>query len=407
MRLSELSRFQGDAYSRGFFLSAYALWFVASFLEATLLASMVVGAPFAVARIMSYGLLILSELTARRQTRVQTLLMLALIPLGIQCLHSGISLLFDELMFIYFAKNLPFRSIAKASLALTGTLLLLVVAASQVGLIPDFMSQGSVDSRHYLGFRQALRAPQFFFVIVCLYVYLRGTRFCLLELVALSLINAWFFCMAESSLAVVLTEAALIGAFFVRRRRSSRCPLWRVMPWAFVLAGVVSVAVTLCYDPSSSFFALLNEATEGRVALGNSVFQEYGLSLLGQPLVLNGSSLDPSGQIVPTAVYRYVDCMYVKVLIQMGFLFTLVYFGALGELMRRLERRGRKTLVLIFVLIALHCLLDDLMLYLLYNPFILLLSELIPSESTSSVPEADNVRSNAKVARWKNATLSA
>ena len=141
--------------------------------------------------------------------------------------------------------------------------------------------------------------------------------------------------------------------------------------------------------------------------MGNSVFQEYGLSLLGQPLDLNGSSLDPSGQIVPTAVYRYVDCMYVKVLVQMGLLFTIVYFGALGELVRRLERSERKTLVLIFVLIALHCLLDDLMLYLLYNPFVLLLSELISSASTSSIPGADNVRSDAKVVRWKNATLNA
>ncbi len=106
-----------------------------------------------------------------------------------------------------------------------------------------------------------------------------------------------------------------------------------------------------------------------RLNLGQYSLLEYGISAWGKQIAWVGNGLDVYGNRA-TGSYLWVDCLYVQVLQRYGVIFfdyflisnDNYYVGLLSE-------KKNYMLLILLSLIAVHCMIDDLQLYLHYNTF--------------------------------------
>ena len=106
----------------------------------------------------------------------------------------------------------------------------------------------------------------------------------------------------------------------------------------------------------------------GRLALGYSTLKFYGYGLFGRQLSLVGNGLDEEG-FLNTATYDYVDNIYVLILLKAGIIFLIIFLVGMTIIMRKIYRRKDSYLYIIFILLALHGVIDDLILLPQYNSF--------------------------------------
>ena len=86
--------------------------------------------------------------------------------------------LFIMILFIYCARSIDFRKIAKFSLLESILLLFLVIFSSKIGIITNYISTEGGRIREYLGFRYALFSPMILFEAIILFFHLVNFVYC-------------------------------------------------------------------------------------------------------------------------------------------------------------------------------------------------------------------------------------
>ena len=151
----------------------------------------------------------------------------------------------------------------------------------------------------------------------------------------------------------------------------------------FFLSAIFSVYFTLNYNHLSDWQANLNEQLGGRLALGFSTLKFYGYGLLGRQLSLVGNGLDEDG-FLNTATYDYVDNLYVLMLLKAGIIFLIIFLVGMTMIMKKVYRTKDSYLYIIFILLALHGIIDDLILLPQYNSFWLVVAALFVRKNINS-----------------------
>lgn len=368
------------------FFFAYGIWLIASLVNISLFAPILGDFGYNFVRIVCIAALLLSEIMQGRyaaKTYVQLVVVVLLCCLVVSVSFSSIA---DSLLFILFGRNIGFKKFARVSLFIMAAVMALIVLGSQVGLVSDYVS-GS--GKHFLGFRYSLYPGTLFFSIVCLIIYLYHDKVSFLEASCLALVSLWLFLMTKGRLSFFLTLLLLL-VFLVFRRRFlySERPLrvLRLAPWCFVACFFLSVMLTAGYGAGVGPLHAIDEFLGGRLQLGYSAVQQYGISPFGKYILFMGNALTSEGDLAYafTGGYNYVDSMYVLMLLRCGWLFTAVFLAAYTVATKRLLQKGENLLVLVLVFIAVHCMIDDLSLRLFFNPFLFILADLFSSPEQRS-----------------------
>ena len=147
-----------------------------------------------------------------------------------------------------------------------------------------------------------------------------------------------------------------------------RLILNRIFLGIFFLSAIFSIYLTLNYNHLSDWQANLNEQLGGRLALGYSTLKFYGYGLFGRQLSLVGNGLDEDG-FLNTATYDYVDNLYVLMLLKAGIIFLILFLVGMTITMKKIYRKKDSYLYIIFILLAIHGVIDDLILLPQYNSF--------------------------------------
>ena len=125
---------------------------------------------------------------------------------------------------------------------------------------------------------------------------------------------------------------------------------------------------TAGYNHLSEWQSSINDFLGNRLALGYSTLKYYGYGLFGKRISLVGNGLDVDGYTT-TATYDYVDNLYVQFLLKLGMIFLVIFVISMTIVMLRVYRLKDVYLFLIFALLALHGIVDDLMILPQYNSF--------------------------------------
>lgn len=284
------------------------------------------------------------------------------------------------LAYLFCGRDVSFERIAKLTVIISSFMLLVIIAGSQMGLITNYiMDPGSDREREFIGFLYALYPAAYLTNIISLEIYLKKEKIRLLELIFFFIVNYWIYVKTNSRLSFLMAAAIIflglilkLMTYIAKTRSYSFNPVkgaaYLLTSLSFIICGIGSLWLQISYNPSVGWMNKLNGVLTGRLYYGHQSYEQYGISMLGQSIAWVGNGLDSAGQKT-TGDYLYVDCSYLQVLQQYGILFLLLMMLVLTITVAVCCYYRKYVLVLLLVSIAVHMMIDDLILHLWYNAF--------------------------------------
>lgn len=284
---------------------------------------------------------------------------------------NGIRNILFILIYGFCARKIPMDKIVNVTLIVSSLLLGFVILSSYLGIIDDYVlytTSGRV--RHYLGFRYALYAPTIVFNIVALMIYKYKEKLSYFQIAVLFILNIFVYSKTQSRLTFYTTLMLLVICVIMKyrsRKLVENVVTNTIMVFSFLFSSVLSVISCLVYNPSIQWMNSLNQFLGGRLYLGNLSIEQYGIGFLGQTINYVGNGLDSRGNKV-IGTYFYVDNFYVQILQRYGCIFTVIVLLSLTIGMFLCLKNDYYLVIILFV-IALHGIIDDLILILGFNTF--------------------------------------
>ena len=382
-----------------FFIS-YGLFLVMSLLRTTLYYHYLGGTKFKLGFVFCVLLVIAGDFFLNTNTRRM------IVGLLITCAYIAVSFLTQEgenmyffvsaAIFVYASRNIPFRKIAKFSVAVLALLMLFVIASSQIGIIKDFVSDDG-RNRHYLGFRYALYPSTVLMNITMLYVYIRKQRIMWLEILALAAFNAAIYVVTGSRLAVIISFVVCFMAAFLKvwpEFLSAKKVLKYIISMAFIIFAALSLFMSVKFNENSAIQSKLNDVLSGRLYYQKEAMDRYGFSVLGNDVELKGEGLTAEGEKVYKTgddEYFYIDNNYVSWFVINGAVFFVMIVGLCTAMCIRSVRYERQGyLLMILALMALFCMIQDTFLNVHFNTFLLAAGNLVLNTKTEEEIEAED-----------------
>ncbi len=370
-----------DAYETVFLLS-YGVWLIAMLLLSSFFAALFGTYALTAARYAGLFGAALSIFMRRNYVAAEVFAaFLAVVLLFISTRTNAPSLL-DLLIFVYCGRFVDFKKIARESLWIMSLLLLVVVSSALAGLINNYISvtwDGSIiRRREYLGFLYALQPAQLMFNITLLAIFLKGERFSTSLAVALLVANLFIYFKADARLSTTISVAAIFVALLLRNgilKRSLGRFLLFAAPVAFIACFAICWVLTAGYSANSAFFHDLNFILGDRLRLAQNGLDMYGTTLFGQTIDFIGGGLGLDGKVNSSGNYNYIDCLYVRLPILYGWVFTALFLIGMSAAGLWAARKRDCRLALILTAIALHCVVDDLVIRLQFCTFLFLIAD--------------------------------
>ena len=279
---------------------------------------------------------------------------------------NSVAMLF---LLVFCARRIRFEKIANVSFFLSLFSIIVIVASARLGIITDYVELGS-RTRDYLGFKYSLFGPAIISNCCNLWIYIRKERIKLIEILILGMINYWFYIKTDSRLSFGLTAIVLLVALLskygfmrlIRNKVLSYC-----MVLSYVIAGGVSILITLLYNPNVDEYLILNSVLGNRLELGKSSVLQSGIRWLGNKgLVFVGNGLDEYGNR-STGIYNHIDCLYLRVMQKYGVLFLIILLCIITYALYKAYLAGNTYYLLLMAVVAARCMIDDLPQYFYFN----------------------------------------
>ena len=269
-------------------------------------------------------------------------------------------------------------------------MLVFIILSSYLGIIQNYIYYSALRERQYLGFRYALYPSSILCNIIFLKIYIEKENVSWLSLICLLIGNYILFQYTDSRLTFMLGTVLIIFSAIMKKSQKFReIVLNRVFIWSFLVLALLSIYATLNYDYLSDWQSDLNEALGGRLSLGNSTLKFYGYGLFGKMLSLSGNGLDENGML-NTSTYDYVDNLYVLLLLRAGIIFLFIFLVAMTIIMKKIYIQKDSYLYIIFILLAFHGIIDDLIMLPQYNSFWFVVAALFMGRRISKTTNNEN-----------------
>lgn len=324
------------------------------------------------------GLLLGRELTKRDYRLADLILLVLFLILAVGSFTNGQGFLTHYtvgLLMIFCLRDLDFSELAPFILRVTIGMLLVIIISSQLGIIRDYVEVSGTRTRHYLGFRYSLFPASVMFNITALTIYLKNYQIKYSQILLLLAGVLYIFLMTNSRLtflnSCILLFIVLLMKIFPNILLKSRLLL---LPFSltYLVAAITSYFMATSYTVSNSSLVALNRFLGGRLYLAGKSLSIYGFNLFGQNINWVGNGLNIFGQ-KSRATYLYVDNMYIQQLQRYGLIFLIVLVLLYTLTLVKLYQTRQLVLFVIMVAIGFHGAIDDLMSYLYYNSFLLLI----------------------------------
>ena len=280
---------------------------------------------------------------------------------------------------IYSAHDIDFDKIAIFSVKIDTVLLLAIIISSQLGFIENYIFISELGRiREYLGFRYALYPSSILLNITFLILYLTREKKQWKIWLSLFVINTICYTKTDGRIVYMISILAILSFMLIAFHKDIfNLKIFQILAILFWPAMLFfSIYFVGAYNAKDNWMRVLNYNLGGRISYARIALVKYGVAILPRNIQFIGAGLDGHGrQAVGT--YSYVDNLYMLFLIRYGIIFTILFIGMICFFISQCLKNGRKELVYIFVLIGIHCLIDDLSIYLYYNTFWLSLSMIL------------------------------
>lgn len=227
------------------------------------------------------------------------------------------------------------------------------------------------------------------FVCLALWSILKKT-YCIIGVVVLATLiffQLLYTHTRNTELVMGISIVLIVLYSLVYKRSDAICRLKVVsfsLKYSFFLLSLLSIGLGYFYDSSNLFLEYLNDLLSGRLSLVHSALQNYGITLMGQHIVLVGNG----GSLVVNEGYNFIDSSYCLLLIRYGLIAFVIFTVMYIYTQKRFLANENLKLSFVLLLIAIHSFTEHHYIEFFYNPCLLLLfadvKNLIPTNQEVS-----------------------
>ncbi|MDO4169121.1 MAG: hypothetical protein Q4D45_04395 [Lachnospiraceae bacterium] len=329
-------------------------------------------------RYLGYILIIFKMIYDKISLRELLSICIMILILGFNSIFSG-RMLFMTFIFIYGMKGVKFEKIARIMLIWLVMSFFIIVIGSQSGVI-DNWGYGLAEKRprYAIGYFYPSHATSALFYLTILFCYVKKEKLKLWHVFLLEIINIWQYMQTNSRTGTALITIALITFYFSKfvKINMSKGIIGFCFKYSFPVCAILSVFCCIFYH-KFSILGKINDFVTNRIALGHDGILNYGIHLHGQQIkwIGNGGLGYLTNQL--NCSYNYVDCSYVKILLECGLIVWLIVICGFTVSSILAVQNNDKYMAVSLMFVAGYCIIEPRLIELGFNPFVLVLANLI------------------------------
>lgn len=293
------------------------------------------------------------------------------------------------------------RKCIKIWLLVQFSFLIVIIFASQVGIVRDYMFTPDLRPRHSLGFEWASIAPTIMLHCLLAYIYLKREKTNIAILAMFGAASASLYRLTDSRIPFFISMTIILFFSYEKYNRK-RWQISRKVNKLFVslpiLCFMVSMIIGLTYNRDNVIWKSLNALLSDRLWLQHNALDYWGIPLFGKEIELIGYSIKTiSNGAASSSTYNYVDCSYIQITLYYGVFFSFLILGIYVSIIRSYIKRNDYYVVWIITFILLVSLTEPRLINFAYNPFPILFctKERIMVEELKGIPRGkDRVGKN-------------
>lgn len=288
---------------------------------------------------VSYMLLVIQFFVKKRYTKKDVAGVFLILLAAIISYHSVHNKpLLSLAILVYFSANVDYKKILKVTLVVQGIFFVISVLSSQLSVIEDVLwRRENGEIRQSLGY-DFCAYPAHIMLFMTLYWFCIREKVTAIEIIFFGGINTALFLVTDSKADYMLCILALAGFCWIGREKYALAlkrhfVLDFLMKYGAGIIGVFSIALHYFYQDGNAVWVKLDNLLTNRLRYGKMAIQEYGFSLFGKVIKWYGQGGVRNN---PLREYNYVDCAYLKTLLESGIIaltILIIAFYLVGKIL--------------------------------------------------------------------------
>lgn len=356
------------------YYSSFAVLIFFSFLQASMFTTFV--SPRLIHRLLfiPVGFVLLKIFFVDDYNWKQLLGELIIITLAVVSMRSAASSVMLLLtVFVLGVRNVSFNKIIKIYFWISFILLVGIMISAFLGIIANLIFYRGNIIRHAFGIVYPTDFASHVLSLILAYCYLDFKHLNTIRYIGIALISLllYYFCNTRlTSFTLLILIIALIFAKQAQRgNRGAHIIMsysWGVMP----LLAYMSISLGVLYDKNVHILNKLNDLLSNRLSLSHHAIYHYGFTLFGQFVVEHGWGKGPNAA-KSIHSYFFIDSSYIRMVVIYGIIISAIVLYWLMKINMDAIRTKQYALCTVMIIIALDAFLEQHLLDLSYDPFIL------------------------------------
>ena len=284
--------------------------------------------------------------------------------------NSGDTRLLFLVAFVLASKNIEFESILKTYIITISTELVFTIICALLGKISNlsYLNHGG-GSSIALGSVYTTNFCAHIFYLVLAYVILKKFNISLTAKIFIGFVGVFVLFYESVRLDGILIFAILLLTIFpsMVSISSKIRNIWLLCIESVIM--VITIVLSYIYSPTKNWMIFLDKLLSNRLFEGWQAFNLYTPTLFGQRIKMQGMGGE-SGTNIFLNNYFYIDSSYVQILFISGILSFIIVFVLILIHSYRLQKRNN-ILIVSLLLVLVSSMIDDLLLNMSYNIFLL------------------------------------
>lgn len=328
------------------------------------------------------SLIVIKVLSEWKNSWNCTSIILAIVSVGfiaVANFYITYNYVWEYILLILGARNIDYKKILKYYLIVVATLLVFTMGASLLGIVDNlvFYRNETSDARYAMGFKYVTDFCAHLFFLCAAYGFYRGKNIKYIEILGIVAVGVGCYVLSEgrnSTICIALLVIVIVFNKFINKEKMSiaiRKCIETILVLIMPLLAIVSILLGLTYNPNVEWMSTLNKYMGYRPQMDAEAFSRYKVTLFGQ--YFSQDVYVGRGGVGFPDNYFFIDCSYVSILLRMG-IFALIGIILMWALISFSEcKKGNIMGACILVVVSVHCFMEQHILNVSYNPFLLML----------------------------------
>ncbi len=379
------------------FLAAYSLWLVFAAFRLTYLRSILPITQYRDLAVDFSMILLALKFFVDGDLSPKTVAGLVIIGLfSVILRHTEADQPLYMLLFLCSMRNVDYKKVFRTSIVIQAFVMAATVLSARYGVIKNDNWEMAGRIRYDWGYTFCTYGAHIAMFMSLVYMSIKRTLKTWQAVLLLGFNYLWYL-GTNTNTDLILFLFSVVGCYLISISRFGFAS-GKFRKICFMLAGPVIAGVSITaqylYDDSSNYWIMANDFVNGRLGLGHQGLMDYPLTLWGQKIRWVGAG---SVKKHPDLIYNYVDCSYLKYLLNYGIVFEILLLLGIVLLGKYVADQQNPGLQMAFLCWLIFGAIDAELFNLDFQPILLLLGYAFSNRTHAEAEGASSVLQLSRV----------